>query len=507
MYKNLTGRYVPEQVEAFCDTWKLDAEKVEIAKSMPALLRDNGIDDFYVEFWRLWMKGLRDTEEEILAYLIYMVQRLLYMKLILKPTGSIYLHCDPHASHYIKIMMDAIFGHENFQSEIVWKRTSAHSGANKYGPIHDTILFYAMTDTYTWNPVYQPYTEKHISSSYRYTDENGRRYSAVDLTGSGISEGDSGKPWRGIDPTSKGRHWAPPRQFPGSKNMPIYTIAALDFLDSVGRVHWSKNGIPRFKRYFDETEGMAAQDIITEIPPISSHSKERLGYPTQKPINLLKHFISASTNPGDVVFDPFCGCGTSIYAAHELNREWIGCDVAILAVGLIEKLLNDWYGLVCETAYETSGIPNSVEAAQRLFQASPRNFESWVCELLQACPTPASGDRGIDGRLYFEEDRDDHMIISVKGGNIQPRDIRDLQGARSLSSAQLAGFVSLKSPTKGMTKEAISAGVWEHGGVTYPRIQMLTIQEILEEKKAFQMPKYLTAKDRESQELLRLRVS
>ena len=186
----------------------MDAEKDRIARNMPVLMKQYGVEQYYVDFWRLWMQALRHTQPHLLAYLIYMVQRLLHMKVILKPTGAIYLHCDPTAAHYIKVMMDGIFGHTNFRSEIVWKRTSAHSSANRYGPVHDVILFYTVSDKYTWNRLYQPYDPDYVETFFDQTDNDRRRYKRGDLTGAGIRHGETGLEWRGIDVTAKGRHWA-----------------------------------------------------------------------------------------------------------------------------------------------------------------------------------------------------------------------------------------------------------------------------------------------------------
>ena len=206
IYKDETGRPLPDQIEAFCDLWELDEERERVLRVMPVLMREAGIDDQAADFWRLWMQALRHTQPRLLAYLSYMVERLLVMKGLLKPTGSIYLHCDPTASHYIKAMMDAIFHHQNFLSEITWKRTSAHSSANRYGPVHDTLLFYSKSAQYTWNRVYQEYDQAYVDAFYRHEDEDGRRYRIGDLTGPGVRHGLSGEPWRDCDPTASGRH-------------------------------------------------------------------------------------------------------------------------------------------------------------------------------------------------------------------------------------------------------------------------------------------------------------
>jgi DNA modification methylase len=328
IYSKLTNRPIPEQAEAFNDTWEMDAEKERVLKNMPTLLQQHDVDPYYVQFWDLWMKALRQTQPHLLAYLVYMVQRLLYMKTILKPTGSIYLHCDPEASHYIKVMMDGIFLHRNFRSEIIWKRTSAHSSAHRYGPVHDVILYYTMGDTHTWNPQYQEYDDTYLDAFYTHVDEAGRRWRRSDLTGAGVRYGETGEVWRGRDVTSRGRHWAyPPR--------------VMEKMDAEGLIHWPQkaSGMPMLKRYADEGKGVPLQDVWSDIKPMHNLDKDRLGFQTQKPVELLKRIIEASSNEGDLVFDPFCGCGTTIYAAHELGRKWIGCDIAILAVRLVEDQL------------------------------------------------------------------------------------------------------------------------------------------------------------------------
>ena len=173
IYKDETGRPLPEQIDAFCDMWELDEERDRAIRTMPVLMRESGIDDATVELWRLWMQALRGTQPRLLAYLSYMAQRLLIMHRILKPTGSLYLHCDPTASHYIKALLDAIFGHQNFRNEIIWRRISAHNSARRWGPIHDTLLFYSRGDNYTWNRIFQEYDKEYVDRNYRHSDERG----------------------------------------------------------------------------------------------------------------------------------------------------------------------------------------------------------------------------------------------------------------------------------------------------------------------------------------------
>jgi DNA modification methylase len=500
MYKNMTGKPVPEQADAFCDTWEMDAEKEAIARSMPVLMREHGVDDYYVDFWRLWMQALRHTQPHLLAYLIYMVQRLLHMKSILRPTGSIYLHCDPTASHYIKVMMDGIFGHKNFRNEIVWKRTFAHGSASRWGDIHDTILFYTKSDSYTWNRVDQALDEDYVDTKYRFQDTRGR-YRLVVLTGPGITKGASGKPWRGYDPTDAGRHWAVPKRAIETLRsegvaIPFDLHEQLELLYQNGYIRFPQKktgpGVPEFKLYLPT--GAPIQDIVLDIPPINSQAKERLGYPTQKPIVLLDRIIQASSNKGDRVFDPFCGCGTTIYSAVKNERQWIGCDIAILSIRLVRDVLTERYRLAEGKHFVLDGVPVSVDQAQELFRHDPFQFQHWAVERVGGFPMQKKvADRGIDGRLYFETRYGlKAMVLSVKGGNIRPTDIRDLRGVLEREDEmELAGFISLHEPTKAMREEAARAGMYRYADVEYPRLQLLTVREILEDKKEFHTPSKL----------------
>lgn len=516
LYKTMTGKPVPEQVEAFCDTWEMDAQKEAIARTMPVLMREHGIDDYYVDFWRLWMQALRTTQPHLLAYLIFMVQRLLHMKSILRPTGSIYLHCDPTASHYIKIMMDGIFGHDNFRSEIIWKRTGAHGGASRWGDIHDVILFYTASGNYTWNRVLQAHDVDYVDTKYRFMDDRGR-YRLVVLTGPGVTGGASGQPWRGYDPTSAGRHWAVPKRAiqalrDDGISIPKGLHEQLELLYQHGFIRFPEKGrnggqgVPEFKLHLDK--GQPIQDMILDIAPLNSQAKERLGYPTQKPIALLKRIIAASSNPGDVVFDPFCGCGTTIYAAQETERQWIGCDIAILSIKLVREVLAEKYRLVEGVHFEVDGIPTSVEGAEELFHQDPSTFQNWFVERVGGFPMARkSGDRGIDGRIYFEtRDGLREMMLQVKGGKtVRPTDVRDLRGVLEREeNAKMAGFLSLAPPSKAMINEAAEAGTYEYNGVHYPRIQFLTAEDVLVGKRDFHMPTRVNTKISTGQQSLPL---
>ena len=519
IYKTLTGKPVPDQADAFCDTWAMDPQKYELAKAMPVLLREHGVPDFYVEFWRIWVNSLRGANEPLLSYLVYMVQRMLHMSKILRPTGSIYLHCDPTASHYIKVMMDGIFGHKNFRNEIIWRRTGSHNKSERWGPVHDVLLFYSMSDKYTWNHPRQPYMLGHVNEHFIQDDLGYKTaYYGNVLTGSGPRGGESGKPWKGFDPTAKNRHWAIPGKLwedSGFNDEGLTQHQKLDRLFDAGFIKIIEGQAwPVYERRVRTGEGPATGDIWAyqpytegtvfgtshsvdyDVSWMKTRSKDRLGYPTQKPIGLLKRIILASSNPGDTVFDPFCGCGTTIYAAHETDRNWIGCDVAILAIKLIREILSERYHLVEGRHYDVKGIPVSEEQARMLFRSDPFQFEHWLVERIGGFPTKKTADKGVDGRLYFETREGlKAMVLSVKGGKLRPTDVRDLRGVLADEpETELAGFLSLEQPTKAMLEAAAAAGQYEYNGVRYDRMQFLTVHYILEEKREFHTPTKLGSK-------------
>ena len=500
IYKDETGRPLPDQIDAFNDLWELSEERQRAIRMMPVLMRDYGVEDEVVEFWKIWMNALRNTQPRLLAYLSYMTERLLPLRTIVKPTGSIYLHCDPTASHYIKVMMDGIFGHENFRNEIIWQRTQAHGRAKKWGPIHDTILFYTRSDNYVWNRVYQKYTEAYLGSHYRYNDDHGQ-YRLVTLDGPGVRKGSSGLPWRGVDPTPKGRHWeVPPDRAlpdwfdhpPGYADMTVQD--RLEILDAAGLIYWPPRGkFPQYKRYLSVSEGNPVQDVITDIDVINSRAEERLGYPTQKPLALMKRIIEASTNRGDVVFDPFCGCATTLEAAHVLGRKWVGIDIAIHAIKRVAKVrLEARLGLRENVDFVIQGIPHTAEGAQDLWERDKHQFQKWAIEHIDGFVTSRkTGDGGIDGRLYFsipDQRGLASMVIEVKGGkNVDIAVVRSLRGTLERDSALMAGLIVMEDlgerKTRNFEREMGALDDLDVNGVLYPRMQMLTVPEILAGKR------------------------
>jgi len=477
IYSTLTGLPVPEQAEAFCDTWTLNASKAELTENLSKLLHDADVDGTYLQFWETWVRALENTQPHLLAYLYYMVERLLWMKPILKDTGSIYLHCDPTASHYIKVMLDGIFGHQNFRNEIIWKRTSAHSDSKKWGAVHDTILFYSKSGKFTWNPVHLAHDPTYVANFYRFKDARGAyRQHEIIRTASMGPRPNLSYEYKGYKPEWG---WRMVRE-------------KLEALDADGRLIWSKSGRPYRKTYLSGQKGTAITDVITDISPVSGMAKDRIGYPTQKPKALLSRIIQASSNPGDVIFDPFCGCGTTVYAAQEVGqRTWIGCDIAILAVKIIKDELTERYRLVEGVDFDIDGIPASVESARVLFERDPLQFQHWAVESIRGFVNKRmSGDRGIDGRIYWQTpDGLRSLIISVKGGKLKAQDIRDLIGTVSTEpDADIGGLISLDEPSDQMRAAAKRVNPYVFSDTKYVGCQLLTVKDILEGKRRFDTP-------------------
>lgn len=487
LFTQQDGAQAAAQIKAFEDTWKWDQSA---ARLFEETVEGGGRVSLVLQALRRFL-----GETDMLAYLSMMAPRLVELRRVLKESGSIYVHCDPAASHYLKVLMDAVFGPGNFLNEIIWKRTYAHGAIRRWGPVHDTLLFYQKSEARTWNRIKQAHTERYVSSKYRYEDERGR-YRLVVLTGPGRREGDSGRPWKGVDPTSAGRHWAVPskliREALGEEVPAEMTVQQkLDLLDDQGLIHWPRKGggslgTPEVKRYLEE--GQPLQDVITDVFPINSQAAERLGYPTQKPEALLERIILASSNPGDVVLDPFCGCGTSIAAAQKLGRMWIGIDITHLAINLVRHRLRDSFGSAVK--FEVVGEPVTEQDAEELATTDPYQFQWWALGLVGARPNEQKkgADRGIDGRLYFHDEgtggATKQIVFSVKAGKITPAHLRDLAGVLDREKAAIGVLISMKEPTRDMRREAASAGFYSSPwGTRHSRVQLLTIAELLSGKR------------------------
>ena len=467
LFKERSGQDSPSQIRAFTDSWTWD----EGAREAFEQLRRNAPPNVatMIGALREFIGG-----NDMMAYLVMMAHRLIELHRVLKATGSLYLHCDPTASHYLKIILDTVFGRDNFRNEVIWKRSQSHNSAKRFGPIHDTILFYSKSSKFTWNDTRIPLSSAYQLSHYSNV-ENGRRYKRQDITGPGIRKGKTGQPWRGIDPTAKGRHWMRPPD-------------DLDILDQQGLIYWPvKQGAwPYLKLYLDEAKGVRLQDVWTDIDPVNPVAKERLGYPTQKPLALLARIIEASSKPGDVVLDPFCGCGTAVVAAQKLGRQWIGIDITHLAISLMKNRIIDMFG---ETArFVIRGVPEDMGAARMLAEQDRYEFQYWANSLVHAQPVEGKekkgADRGIDGIIRFFDDERERMkrvIVQVKSGHVSSATMRDLLGTQQREGAELSMLLTLESPTKPMMQEAREAGLYRSAmwGRDYPKSQIYTIEELL----------------------------
>lgn len=481
------------QVAAFEDTWHWTAEAQATFDSLCT-------DATYPERIGDLVQGLVKLigRNDMMAYLTMMTVRLVELHRILKPTGSLYLHCDPTASHYLKLVLDAVFGPTNFRNEIIWKRSSAHSSSKRFSPVHDVILFYGKSTSSTWNNVYLPLPQETVDAWYNNVEaDTGRRFNRADLTAAGVRNGSSGLPWRGINPTGKGRHWAIPgfvREVVEGKD----TLEALDALDAAGRIHWPKSakGTPMLKRYLEEAKGIPPLDVIADISPLNNVSSERLGYPTQKPEALLERLITVSTNKGDWILDPFGGCGTTAAAAEKLERNWVIIDVTTLAINLVKRRIEATYpDKLLEMTVE--GYPADLAGAKELFAQDPFEFEYWCCDLVNARPagnkdkTKMKGaDRGIDGVITYidvQGTRQEYrkLLVQVKGGHVSASQMRDFVGTIQREKASGGVFISLEQPTKPMMKDAIEAGTFSYSltGQTYPVVQVFTVEELLAGKR------------------------
>ncbi len=476
LFKEKTGEESPAQIKAFTDTWEWtdEAQRTYELEIVGNPKTPRNVKEMIISFRQFI------GSNAMMAYLVMMTPRLLELHRVLKPTGSIYLHCDPTAGHYLKVLMDTVFGSQNFKNEVVWKRSSAHSDAKAMGRTHDIILFYAKDNVLcSWRKQYQSYDPAYIKTHYRNKSENGRLYRTGDLTATGLSGGGYEYEWNGVT-----RVWRSPRE-------------TMERLDREGRIRYTRNGVAEYIRYLDEMPGMPLQDIWTDIPPVNPQAKERLGYPTQKPQALLERIIKASTNEGDLVLDPFCGCGTAVAAAENLNRKWVGIDVTHLAVALMKNRLKTSFDIEPERDYEVIGEPLDVGGARALAEQDRFQFEYWALSLLEAFPRQQSGrrgaDKGVDGVIHFFDQgvkKPKKAIVQVKSGKVSSRDVRDLAGTVQRENAALGFFITLNPPTRDMRTEATSAGLYhsETWQQDYPVIQIRTIGDLLKGH-GFEMPK------------------
>ncbi len=469
LFKERDGSEAASQIRAFDDTWTWGADDEAIFSEIQ--LAGGRVADCLAAF-RQFLGPC-----DMLSYMVMMAPRLMELRRVMKPTASIYLHCDPSASHYLKMLMDAIFGAENFRNEIVWQRTSSHNDSKKWGSVHDTIFYYCKTDRYTWNEVYTEYNSEYIESFYNKKDKRGiYRLDHIIRSATMGARPNLSYEYKGYKP-----EW-------GWRVIKEKLIA----LDKDNRIEWSKTGRPYLKRYLAEQKGTPIKSVIVDIHPLSAQSQEKLGYPTQKPVALLERVIKASSNPGDVVLDPFCGCGTTIAAAQTLGRSWVGIDITHLAITLMKARLRDSFGDAAK--FQVIGEPVSVPDAERLAESDPYQFQWWALGLVNARPVEQKkgADKGIDGRIVFMGDTPgtfESVILSVKAGKTQASHVRDLIGVLEREKAAIGVLISMQDPTAPMKTEAATAGHFASAtwGKKYPKVQLLTVADILSGKQ-IEMP-------------------
>lgn len=483
LFREEGGDESAAQIQAFDDTWHWNTQTEAVYNEL--------VTDINGKVGAM-IGALRGVigENQMMAYLVMMAVRLVDLHRVLKPTGSLYLHCDPTASHYLKIVLDAVFGALNYRNEIVWQRTSSHNDSKKWMDVHDTILYYAKSSGCTWNPVFTSHDPKYVEQFYRYEDERGvYRLDHIIRSASMGPRPNLAYEYKGYKPQWG---WRMLRE-------------KVEILDAEGRIQWSGKGRPYLKRYLEEQKGTLIKSVITDIPAVQAQAAERMGYPTQKPVALLERIISASSNPGDVVLDPFCGCGTAIAAAEKLGRKWIGIDVTHLAVALIKYRMTDMFPGV---TFDVVGEPEDIGSAQQLALDDKYQFQWWALSLVRARPLGGDGesrkgkkgaDRGIDGVINFIDDntgKPKRALVQVKGGHVKSGDIRDLVGTLDREKAQIGVFVTMEEPSGPMRTEAAAAGFYKSPGwqQDYPRVQILTVAELLAGKKVEMPPAFGTFK-------------
>ena len=478
LFKDESGIDSAAQRQAFEDTWHWGADAAAKLAFLTETARHGGaVPDSVGVLVRALHQALGTSQ--MMAYITQMTIRLVEMHRLLKPTGALFLHCDPIASHHLRLMLDAIFGPGQFRNEIVWKRSDAHNdakqGMKRFGRIHDVLLFYSKTDAYHFDTQYTPLPEKTVKGWYRHQEPDGRRYNLDNATAAKPG-GDTLYEFQGIRPP-EGRFWA-------------YSRANMERLNAEGRLVITPTGKIYVKRYLDESRGVALQDIWADVGHLRGFTKstERLGWPTQKPRALLERIIDAAAPPDGLVLDPFCGCGTAIDAAESRGRKWVGVDNSWHAIEIMQARMRARHGL----KVPIEGAPTELEGARALALERPdgrEQFEAWALSLVGAIPhggpQKKGADRGADGVITFGGSRaPGRVIVSVKSGaRIDASDVRELRGAMERHQGTLGLFVTLEEPTRPMREEAASAGVYSSpvDDIDYPRVQIVTIRQLLEQ--------------------------
>lgn len=462
-YKSPVGDPADAQIKAFDDTWKWESG-AELALDR---VRETNIETFKI---LMALKGFLGTSD-VMAYLAMMSVRLVEMHRVLKDTGSLYLHCDSTASHYLKIILDGIFGADRFRNEIIWKRTTTHNDSQTWSRVADTILFYTKGTSFTWKIPREQYSDDYLASKYTHDDGDGRRYMLDNMT-SPSPRPNMMYEWKGFPWPQKG--WR-------------YSTETMARLDGEGRIYYpmfpsgayDTSKRPRLKRYLDEMEGGVMGAIWTDIAPLNSQAQERLRYPTQKPLALLERIIKASSNPGDLVLDPFCGCGTTVHAAETMDRHWIGVDITYLAIQVIEDRLKTW---TKNAKYTIDGIPISDADGRALAKLKPYAFQTWAVSRVGGQSRGRGADRGIDGEIAYLVGAREYgrAIISVKAGHhVNPDMIRSLKGVVERENANMGVFICVDAPSREMRLEAATGGLTDLPSGKRQRIQIVTLSDLI----------------------------
>jgi site-specific DNA-methyltransferase (adenine-specific) len=462
LFKTASGSGADASMEAFGDTWtwgpSSSAAMMDIAGGTNRPLQ-------------VMMSAIHSAlgDSPLMAYLAMMAVRLVELHRVLRDTGSLYLHCDPTASHYLKLVLDAVFGAENFRNEIVWNRTTPKGLAfTRFASNHDIILVYQRGQQAIWNAAYLPHSEEYLQRYNLLDEATGRRFQATSL----------------LNPNKNRPNLT--YEFGGHEKVWRWTRERMEEAAAAGLIYFPPGGgVPREKRFLDEQEGVPISDVWTDIPPLNSQAQERLGYPTQKPRALLERIIAASSNEGDVVLDPFCGCGTAVDAAEKLGRRWIGIDVTHIAIGMIEDRMRSGYPGI---AFETIGVPKDLASAERLAADDPHQFQQWVCWQVGGFPRDKKGgDKGVDGWFNYQTDDRGHTrtgVISVKAGdNVNPNMVRDLGRVMQRDDHEFGLFLMKGLPTRGMEAEAASHPLVETQWGRFPALQIVTLAELFAGKR------------------------
>ena len=475
LFRERSGEESAAQITAFDDTWRWSMES-ELAYQDVVTQQGGKVGELLAAM-RAFL-----GQNDMMAYLTMMAQRMVELHRVLKPTGSIYLHCDPTASHYLKLLMDAVFGPENFRNEISWSRSNPKSNHKLNFPnCRDIILRYSKTNKSIFNRIYGEHDPDYVAKAYRYYDEDGRRYRLLPL----------------LNPNKDRPNLT--YEFLGVTRVWRWTKERMHRAYEDGLVVQLKPGsVPQQKLYLEDSRGRTVTNDWNDIQQAAGN--ERLEYPTQKPEALLERIISASSNEGDVVMDPFCGCGTAVAAAERLNRRWVGIDITHLAITLIRHRLHDTFGEDLRP-YEVVGEPKDLPSAESLALHDRYQFEWWALGLVDARPArdrKKGADAGIDGYINFFDDnsgKPKRIVVQVKSGGVQRSQIATLKSDMEREKADLALFVTLKPPTRPMEQEALEAGFYAPEAFPdhrFPRVQILTIQDLLSGTQP-QYPRYAPA--------------